>query len=100
MCVYRALRLAGLEYGFFSRHTKSEKLTPFVSHPVDVANSLSPSPIPSHSPLPRGYTGAGLKAIHMIQFKVEKAEKILGIRYRSREEMVRDTLAEFARRGW
>ncbi|KAF9457365.1 hypothetical protein BDZ94DRAFT_1273374 [Collybia nuda] len=67
---------------------------------VDVANSLSPSPIPSHKSLPRGNPGGGKNAIHLIQYNTEKEGKILGLKYRSKEETTRDTLADFEARGW
>lgn len=76
-------------------------LTP-CTHPtlVDTANSLSPSPVPWHV-LPKGVPGAGLNATHKIQFNTEKAAKILGlVKYRTKEESARDTLAEIERRGW
>ncbi|RDB27412.1 hypothetical protein Hypma_004368, partial [Hypsizygus marmoreus] len=66
----------------------------------DAANSLSPSPIPSHTPLPVGFPGAGLKAKPPVQYNTEKATRILGIKYRTKEELARDTLADFEKRGW
>ncbi|KAK2467480.1 hypothetical protein APHAL10511_000335 [Amanita phalloides] len=71
---------------------------------VDVANSLSPSPIPSHAPgtvraLPIGNPGAGSAAKNP-PLDTSKEKRILGLKYRSVEECVRDTLADYERRGW
>ncbi|KAF8060711.1 D-lactaldehyde dehydrogenase [Lyophyllum atratum] len=67
---------------------------------IDAANSLSPSPIPSHTPLPVGYPGAGRTAKAPVAYDTAKAAKILGLKYRSMEEMTRDVLADFEKRGW
>ncbi|KAF8635789.1 hypothetical protein AX17_003846 [Amanita inopinata Kibby_2008] len=72
---------------------------------LDVANSLSPSPIPSHAPgtakaLPVGNPGAGKGAPYKINYDTSKEQRILGLKYRSMEEVTRDTLADFERRGW
>ncbi|KXN81602.1 Putative NADPH-dependent methylglyoxal reductase GRP2 [Leucoagaricus sp. SymC.cos] len=67
---------------------------------VDVARTLKPYPLPNHSP-PEGMPGQEKK--YLIHFKTEKQEQILGMTkatLRSMETMVRDTLQEFARRGW
>ncbi|KAK2464725.1 hypothetical protein APHAL10511_003301 [Amanita phalloides] len=71
---------------------------------IDVANSLSPSPIPSHAPgtakaLPRGNPGAG-KAVQRGILEVTKEQKIFGLKYRSMEECARDMLADIERRGF
>ena len=68
--------------------------------PVDTANALSPSPIPSHTDMPKGNPGAGKPP--KIAFDTAKASKIFGheLKYRSMEETTRDTLEDFERRGW
>ncbi|KAK2467483.1 hypothetical protein APHAL10511_000338 [Amanita phalloides] len=71
---------------------------------VDLANSLSPSPIPSHAPgtakaLPIGNPGAG-KVVRKRILDTSKEKRILGLKYRSMEECARDTLADYERRGW
>lgn len=67
---------------------------------VDAANALSPSPLPSHT-LPRGTPGAGSDAVHMIKYDASKARKLLGLaKYISIAEATKDTLADFAQRGW
>lgn len=69
-------------------------------YPVDAATSLNPSPIPSHA-LPKGIPGAGLNATHKIQYDTAKAAKILGlVKYRTKEELAKDTLEDFEKRGW
>jgi len=69
---------------------------------IDTANALSPSPIPSHTNLPKGDPGAGKKLPPKIAFDTAKASKIFGpeLKYRSMEETTRDTLEDFERRGW
>ena len=72
---------------------------------VDVANALSPSPIPSHAPgsdraLPIGNPGEGRNAINRVKYDTSKAERILRPVYRTMEETARDILADFERRGW
>ncbi|KAF5377008.1 hypothetical protein D9615_007321 [Tricholomella constricta] len=65
---------------------------------IDVANALSPSPIPSHTPLPVGYPGVPWKSPG--EFDNAKGARILGLKYRTKEELTRDTLADFEKRGW
>lgn len=67
---------------------------------VDTANSLEPYPLPSHPP----HQGIpGLEKTYLIRLKMDKQEKILGMTgssLRTMEEAVRDSLMEFAGRGW
>ncbi|KAF5377007.1 hypothetical protein D9615_007320 [Tricholomella constricta] len=65
---------------------------------LDVANALSPSPIPSHPSLPVGYPGVPWKA--PVEYDTSKGARILGLKYRTKEELTRDTLADFEKRGW
>ncbi|KAF8880894.1 hypothetical protein CPB84DRAFT_1851708 [Gymnopilus junonius] len=69
---------------------------------LDAATSLSPSPLPSHK-LPRGLPeiteSPGDKVYHVTYDKT-KEERILGIKYHTKLETTRDTLEEFAKRGW
>ncbi|KAG6901798.1 hypothetical protein C0995_007824 [Termitomyces sp. Mi166 len=66
---------------------------------VDVAHSLSPSPIPSHPNLPVGYPGVRA-AKPPLKYNASKAERILGLKYHNKMELARDTLADFEKRGW
>ncbi|KNZ74715.1 NADPH-dependent methylglyoxal reductase GRE2 [Termitomyces sp. J132] len=66
----------------------------------DWPRSLSPSPIPSHPNLPVGYPGAGATAKPPVRYDTSKAQRILGLKYRTKVEVTRDTLADFERRGW
>jgi hypothetical protein len=71
---------------------------------VDVANSLSPSPIPSHAPgtnkaLPKGRP-EGKYVKHIVEYDASKAQRILALQYRGMDETARDMLADFERRGW
>ncbi|KAJ3772324.1 D-lactaldehyde dehydrogenase [Lentinula raphanica] len=67
---------------------------------IDAANALKPSPIPSHTDLPKGNPGQKGKPIFPCD--ASKASKILGpeLVYRTKEETTRDMLADFERRGW
>jgi hypothetical protein len=40
------------------------------------------------------------KAVYQVDFSAEKRKRILGIKVRSIEETVRDTLADLNARGW
>ncbi|KAF9257411.1 D-lactaldehyde dehydrogenase [Marasmius fiardii PR-910] len=73
---------------------------------LDVANSLSPPPYTKH-PLAHGHPGTGREE-PWCTYITERAKQILGMsndegvewRYRTKEETARDTLAEFAAKGW
>ncbi|KAJ3854684.1 D-lactaldehyde dehydrogenase [Lentinula lateritia] len=69
---------------------------------IDSANALSPSPIPSHTDMPKGNPGAGKILKPIFPYDASKAPKILGpeLVYHTKEETTRDTLADFERRGW
>ncbi|KAL0948587.1 hypothetical protein HGRIS_011146 [Hohenbuehelia grisea] len=64
---------------------------------LDAANSLSPPP---DRPLPKGRPGAGKSAVHQIQYDTSKAQRILGLKYRTKEETLRDVLADLKVKGW
>jgi len=64
---------------------------------VEVANSIEPYPLPNHPPQ-KGIPG--LEKIHMIKYHTEKERRIFGIDMKTKEETTRDTLVEFAARGW
>ncbi|KAG5719291.1 NADPH-dependent methylglyoxal reductase GRE2 [Termitomyces sp. T112] len=66
---------------------------------VDVANSLS-LPIPSHSKLPIGYPGLADTAKLPVEFDTRKAARILGLTYLNQEQVTRDSLTDFVKRGW
>ena len=69
---------------------------------IDAANKISPPPKLSQK-LPVGNPGAGSadpSTIHMMRYDTSKAARVLGLKYRSIEEMTRDTIADFEARGW
>ncbi|KAF5363173.1 hypothetical protein D9758_008392 [Tetrapyrgos nigripes] len=82
---------------------------------LDTANSLKPSPIPSHPNLPKGKPGSSDKK-YMTTYDASKSGRVLGIvsgpegaglgldgekvRYRTMEETTRDTLADVEAKGW
>ncbi|KAI0051450.1 D-lactaldehyde dehydrogenase [Auriscalpium vulgare] len=60
---------------------------------VDVANSITPAPLPG---LAVGTPGSWKDTPRPITFVTDKADRILGLKYRSLETMVQDSLDEFA----
>ncbi|KAF8879133.1 D-lactaldehyde dehydrogenase [Infundibulicybe gibba] len=64
---------------------------------LDAANALFP-PGTSRWKFPRGEPGR--KITHMMEYDTSKAARILGMRYRTMEEIITDTLADYQRRGW
>ena len=62
--------------------------------PVSVAHRLYPK-------LPAGTTSYDpSKAVHFISYDTSKERKLFGIKFHTAEEMTRDTLEDFVKRGW
>ncbi|KAJ7797018.1 hypothetical protein B0H14DRAFT_3114401 [Mycena olivaceomarginata] len=56
---------------------------------------------PDSSKYQKGIAGAGKDAVYKIQFNASKSARLLGMTaYRSKEETVRDTMADWEVRGW
>lgn len=89
----RPVRLARLGYVSYSPIVLSTPGLKRVFKTVNIANSLSPNPIP------RGET-KDFSPIYRIQYDTTKAARIFGLKYRTREEVTRDILADIERRGW
>ena len=69
---------------------------------VDAANSLKPNPLPTHKfqkGRPELLQNGKEKVIH-ITFEKSKEERILGIKFKTLLETTRDTMENFASRGW
>ncbi len=66
---------------------------------VDVANSLSPPAVPGKT-LAAGNPGAGRTAPYMLNYDTSKEKRIFGLKYKTMEEISRDMLVDFNRRGW
>jgi len=64
---------------------------------LDVANTVHPYPLPNHPP-PKGIPE--LEKVHNIQYDTAKERRIFGIKFRTMEETSRDTLENFAEKGW
>ena len=61
---------------------------------VNVAHRLYPK-------LPAGNTSYDpSKVVHMIAYDTSKERKLFGIKFHTAEEMTRDTLEDFVKRGW
>ncbi|KAG6917263.1 hypothetical protein DXG01_003210 [Tephrocybe rancida] len=67
---------------------------------IDAANALSPPAVLSRSKIAVGFPGAGKTAKAPVEYNTSKAARILGLKYYTKEEVARDTLADFERRGW
>ena len=67
---------------------------------MDEANSLSSSPLPSQA-LQKGFPEIlhGEK-VYLISYDKSKEQRILGIKFHTMAETAKDTLEDFARRGW
>jgi len=70
---------------------------------IDAANSLSPSPLPSHK-FPLGFpeitTQTEGEPVYMVTYDNSKQDRILGIKFRTKLETTRDILEDFSKRGW
>jgi hypothetical protein len=56
---------------------------------------------PDSSKYQKGIAGAGKDAVYKIQFNASKSARLLGMTaYRSKEETVRDTMADWEVWGW
>ncbi|KAF8545719.1 NAD(P)-binding protein [Imleria badia] len=66
---------------------------------IDAANDLNPPPKLSTT-LPVGVRGAGKTAKHLTIYNTAKADRILGLKYRTIAETTKDTLADYEARGW
>ena len=69
---------------------------------VDAANSLSPSPLPSHK-FQLGFpeiTQVEGEPVYMITYDNSKQADILGIKFRTKLETTKDILEDFSKRGW
>jgi hypothetical protein len=68
---------------------------------VNAARNVAPSLGIDVSKLSEGVSDYDpSKVVHQIDFSTEKRKRILGIKVRSIEETVRDTLADLKARGW
>ncbi|CAA7269673.1 unnamed protein product [Cyclocybe aegerita] len=66
---------------------------------INVANSLTPNPLPSHK-FVVGYPEILQEKAILATYDKSKEERILGIKFKTMEETAKDTLEDFARRGW
>ncbi|KAF5353768.1 hypothetical protein D9757_012946 [Collybiopsis confluens] len=67
----------------------------------DLANSLAPTHFPSRSNLAKGSPiPDGTKPSYRVMYDTSKAHRLLGLKYRSREEFLQDTFADYMARGW
>lgn len=72
---------------------------------VDAANALPYSVLSTlaNPTLPKGNSSAGSadpKIVHKVTFDTSKADRVFGIKYRTKEECARDMILEFGKRGW
>jgi hypothetical protein len=62
---------------------------------IDVTAKLYPDVVKD-----KGTPGAGKSTQHPVLFKNDKGINVLGLKYRSKEETVKDSIEDFKRRGW
>ncbi|RXW23027.1 hypothetical protein EST38_g2830 [Candolleomyces aberdarensis] len=71
---------------------------------LDIANALPSSLVEkSSSPLPKGFpeiTAQPQSLTYKIRYDTAKKQRILGVKYRTKEETTRDTVEDFVSRGW
>lgn len=72
------------------------ELTYIHSFIVDVANAITPPILPN---LPKGNPGSTKAKEYELSYDVSKAERILGIKYIGVEQMIKDCLEDFKKRG-
>ena len=66
---------------------------------VDATNAVKPSPWTSHhGAFAKGHPDG--TRVHNITWKTEKAQRILGIKYRTLEETAKDILVDYEEHGW
>lgn len=65
--------------------------------PSDILSTLaSPNEIPKGDPA----HGSTLETVYRMRYDARKADRVLGLQYRSLQESTRDMVEDFARRGW
>ncbi|KAH6901040.1 D-lactaldehyde dehydrogenase [Coprinopsis sp. MPI-PUGE-AT-0042] len=64
---------------------------------LDIANAIQP-PLLSNHKLPVGFPS--IERAYKLTYDTTKEKRILGIKHRSKEEVTRDHLEDFAKRGW
>lgn len=72
------------------------KLTYINPLTVDAANAITPPILPN---LPKGNPGGTKGKDYELSYDVSKAERILGIKYIGMEQMIKDCLEDFKKRG-
>lgn len=88
-----------------SCHASTSKLTdlpqPLVRI-VDIANALPSSLVEKTSkPLPKGFPEITAQPqTYKVRYDTAKEQRILGVKYTTKEETTRDTVEDFVRRGW
>lgn len=65
---------------------------------MDIASSLSPSPLKRE--VPKGVKGGGEDTKHIVKYDASKAAKVLKLEYISAEQSLKDTFEDYAQRGW
>ncbi|KAJ3506176.1 hypothetical protein NMY22_g17338 [Coprinellus aureogranulatus] len=66
---------------------------------LDIANKIA-SEVYSGKDLPKGYPDINETKEYKVKYDTSKEQTILGVKYRTKEETTRDTLIDFAKRGW
>jgi nucleoside-diphosphate-sugar epimerase len=64
---------------------------------VDIVNKIAPSVWPGHEIL-KGFPIE--EKAYRVRYSTEKQERLLGLKYHTKEETTRDILEDFKKRGW
>lgn len=65
---------------------------------VDAAHALGYGE--KYSAIPKGTPGAGKDVKWNIEYTNSKAQDVLGLKFRSKEETTKDTVEDYKARGW
>lgn len=96
ICVLRIRRLllAGNRCVYWASGIAFSRLT---LYPVDAANRISPPPLAS---IVKGNPGSTKGITHLIDYNTAKSDRILKLKHRPLEELIRDCLLDFKARGY
>lgn len=62
-------------------------------------NEIAPRVWPGHE-VPKGFPLEEEDKVYKVKYRREKQDKLLGLKFRTKEETTRDILEDFAKREW
>lgn len=66
---------------------------------VDIVKEVAPSVWPGHE-TPIGFPLGDKEKVYKVGYSKAKQERLLGLRFRTKEETTKDILKDFAKRRW